>query len=171
MKINIACGKQTWPGFYCVDAVPHPKATRPLDLQHAFEFDGPQLINPLPLANGVATELHNYHFLEHVYRWEAPALVGEFYRLLQPGGRLIMELPDIEKCARNLLKGGKDQLCLWGFYGDPGQQDPYMCHRWGYTPRSVAYLLKDAGFKNINVLPPQTHGRRTHRDMRVEAVR
>ena len=171
MKLNIGCGKQTWEGFYCVDAVPHPKATRPLDLVHAFVFEGEQLTNPLPLPDGVASEVHNYHFIEHVYRWESPALLREFSRLLQPGGKLIMELPDIGKCARNLLKGAKDQMTMWGFYGDPGWKDPYMCHRWGYTAGSIAELLMDAGFTHINVLPPKTHGARVKRDMRVEAVK
>ena len=171
MKLNIACGKQTWDGWYCVDAVQNPKATRPLDLVHDFAFDGETLATPLPLDNGVATELHNYHFLEHVYRWQAPALVAEFRRLLAPGGRLVMEMPDIAKAAKNLLAGGTDQMCMWPLYGDPGTQDPYMCHRWGYTPATVTDLLLDAGFRNIQTRPPQTHGRRSNRDMRVEAVK
>ena len=171
MKINIGCGKQTWDGFYCVDAVNHPKATRPLDLAHAFVFKGEQLTNPLPLSDGVASEVHNYHFIEHFYRWESPAVLREFHRLLQPGGKLIMELPDIEKCARNLLKQAKDQLCMWGFYGDPGWQDHYMCHRWGYTAVSISALLIDSGFTRISVLPPETHGARVDRDMRIEAIK
>lgn len=171
IKINIGCGKQTWDGFYCVDAVAHKKATRPPDLIHAFNFDGDRLQNPLPLNDGVSSELHNYHFIEHFYRWEAPALISEFHRLLKIGGRLIMELPDIEKCARNLIKGSSDQLSMWGFYGDPGWEDQFMCHRWGYTPGSIAALLKDGGFTKINILPPKTHGRRVNRDMRIEAVK
>ena len=171
MKLNIACGKQTWPGYYCVDAVPNPKASRPLDLIHAFTFKSEQLENPLPIEDGAATELHNYHFIEHVYRWEAPALVSEFYRLLASGGRLFMELPDLEKSARNLLKGKKDQMCMWGLYGDPSWKDPYMCHRWGYTPATIKELLEDAGFNHIKLLPPKTHGRRVDRDMRVEAIK
>lgn len=171
MKLNIAAGKQTWDGWYCVDAVQHPKATRPLDLLFAFEFAGETLSTPLPLGDGVASEIFNGHFIEHVYRWEAPAVIAEFRRLLKPGGRLIMELPDLEKCARNLLAGQKDQLCMWGLYGDPGQQSPYMCHRWGYTPATVTDLLLSAGFRKITTGLPQTHGRRHNRDMRVEAVK
>ena len=38
---------------------------------------------------------------------------------------------------------------MWPLYGDPGWQDPLMCHRWGYTPWSLVKLLKDCGFKNV----------------------
>lgn len=170
MKINIGAGKQTWDDFYCVDAVQHPRATRKLDLLFAFQFaeDG-SLMQHLPLPDGCADEVHNYHFIEHVYQWEAPAVIREFKRLLVPGGKLVMELPSLDKCAQNLLKGKVDQLCMWGFYGDPGHKDPYMCHRWGYNAKTIRKLLVENGFDHIEHSSPQTHGARTNRDMRVEA--
>lgn len=171
MKVNFACGKQTWPGFYCVDAVQHPKASRPLDLIHAFEFNGEILVNPLPLADGCCDEVHSMHFLEHVYQWEALAVVLEFHRLLKSGARLVLELPDLEKSAKNLLLGSPDQMSMWPLYGDPGHKDPYMCHRWGYTPATIQGLLRGSGFRDIRILPPQTHGARHNRDMRVECIK
>lgn len=171
MKLNIACGKQTWPDFYCVDAVRHPKASRAPDLLHAFKFEsGGELINPLPLNDDCADELHSYHFIEHVYRWEALHLLEEFRRLLKSGAQLVLELPNIEAAARNLLAGMNDQMVMWPLYGDPEHRDPFMCHRWGYTPATITALLLAAGFRDIRVLPPRTHGRKLNRDMRVEAL-
>ena len=172
MRLNIGCGKQTWRDFFCIDAVRHPKASRDPDLLHAFYFakDG-ALLNPVPLADGCADELHSYHFIEHVYRWEAPHLVAEFHRLLKPDGALILELPNIAAAARNLLACMNDQMAMWPLYGNPDEVDPYMCHRWGYTPATIAGLLKEAGFKDVRVLPPVTHGAKANRDMRVEAVK
>lgn len=171
MKLNIGCGKQTWPGFYCVDAVRHPKASRAPDLLHAFEFAGDgSLRNPLPLKDDCAEELHSYHFIEHVYRWEAPALVAEFRRLLKPAGKLVLELPNIAAAAQNLLAGMNDQMAMWPLYGDPEHRDPYMCHRWGYTPQTITALLQAHGFGSVSVLPPVTHGAKRKRDMRVEAL-
>jgi SAM-dependent methyltransferase len=171
MKINFACGKQTWPDFYCIDAVCHPKATREPDLLHVLKFGKTgQILNPLPLPDGCAVELHSYHFLEHVYAWEAVNLVAEWRRLLRPGGLLVLELPNIESAARNLLAGMPDQMSMWGFYGDPAHTDPFMCHRWGYTPKTAKRLLETQGFRNVVVKPPQTHGARSNRDMRLEAI-
>lgn len=172
MKLNVSCGKQTWPDFYCIDAVQHPKATRPVDLLFEFRF-GPDgaLGETLPLDDGCAAELHCYHYIEHVYLWEAPALVAEFRRLLRPGGRLILELPNLEAACRNLLAGLSNQMSTWPLYGDPGHRDPFMCHRWGYTPKTIKELLVQSGFSSVWIGPPRTHGRRVKRDMRVEAIR
>lgn len=170
MKLNIGCGKQTWNDFVCTDAVQHPKATRPLDLVYAFEFaDDGRLKHPIDLPDDCASELHSYHFIEHVFRWEADSVIREFRRLLLPGGTLILELPDIEKAARNLLNGDTDQMCMWPLYGDPGTKDPYMCHKWGYTPKTIKQLLTGNGFNKVRILPPKTHGKRGNRDMRIEA--
>ena len=172
MRLNIGCGKQTWRDFFCIDAVRHPKASRDPDLLHAFYFakDG-ALLNPVPLADGCADELHSYHFIEHVYRWEAPHLVAEFHRLLKPGGALILELPNISAAARNLLAGMNDQMAMWPLYGDWSHRDPYMMHKHGYTPASMTLLLAECGYTNIQVEPPMTHGRKANRDMRVTACK
>lgn len=171
MRVNFACGKQTWDGFYCVDAVKHPKASRDPDLLHVLKFEGAELVSPLPLWDGAASELHSYHFLEHVYAWEAPALVQEWARLLQPGGRLILELPNLEAACRNMLAGMNEQMVMFPLYGDPSHRDEFMCHRWAYTPATVTKLLEENRFVKVKLLPPQTHGARANRDMRVEAVR
>lgn len=169
VKIDFASGKHRVPGYFCIDAVEHPNASKPLDMLHAIKFTGTVLSNPLPLPDACADEVRSCHFLEHVYAWEAPALVAEWRRLLKVGGRLVLELPNIELAAKNLLAGSTDQMSMWGFYGDPGWRDPYMCHRWGYTPETVKALL--VGFVRIKVMAPQTHGAKVQRDMRVEAIR
>lgn len=171
MKINIGAGKQTWHDFFCVDAEPHPKATRPLDLIYFFEFKGEKLVKPLPLPDECATEVHNYHFIEHVYAWEAPAVIKEFHRLLKPGGKLVLECPDIIKCAWNLIRGEKDQMCMWGLYGDWGHKNPLMMHKHGYSPDSMTKLLTRSGFQSIKICNPKTHGGRVKRDMRIEAIK
>lgn len=171
MRINFACGKQTWDGFYCVDAVKHPKASRDPDLLHVLKFDGPALVNPLPLEDGAASELHSYHFLEHVTRWQAPAVLGEFKRLLSPGGLLVLELPNLEAACRNLLAGMNDQMSMWPIYGDWNHMDEFMLHRHGYTPSTLRSLLEEVGFSKVKILAPQTHGARVNRDMRVEAIK
>jgi predicted SAM-dependent methyltransferase len=169
LKINFACGYHTWDGFYCVDAVQNPRAKRTIDLIHALRFDGTRLINPLPLDDQCADELHSIHFIEHVYQWEAPAVIREFHRLLKPGGLLVLELPNLEMACHNLLKGTKDQFSMWSLYGDPNKIDPYMCHRWGYTPATIQTLVTENGFKSSKMKAPKFHGQREYRDMRIEA--
>jgi SAM-dependent methyltransferase len=170
MRINFAAGKQTWDGFYCIDAVQHPKATRPLDLLHVLAFDKEgALLNPVPLEDGCADELHANHAIEHFREWEAPAVVAEFRRLLKPGGWLVLECPNLELAAKNLLAGLPPNMWRFPFYGDGGTKDPYMTHPFGYTPASLEALVRAGGFATVKHRPPVTHGARVNRDMRIEA--
>lgn len=157
MKLNLGCGNKKLPGFVNVDIQGNADIVAD--------------VREVPLDDSVADELHAYHVIEHFYLWEVGELLAEWRRLLKPGGRLVLELPSIELAARNLLAGLGDQMCMWPFYGDPGHRDPYMCHRWGYTPSTITKTLEAAGFRKVKVMPPQTHGARANRDMRVEAVK
>jgi len=179
MKINYACGKRVLDGYVNIDAVANPGAPRPPEVIHAMTFDAAgALMRRVPLGDCVAFELMSIHFLEHVHAWEAPAMLAEWRRLLKPGGALVLELPDLLKCASNLLAlvgaGGKpvQQMGLWGIYGDDTLRDPYMCHKYGWWPDSLRALLAAGGFERIREEPTQWHGAgRKNRDMRLTAVR
>jgi len=172
MKINFGCGKKVLDGFFNIDAVHNPAAPRAPELLYAAEFDRMgALKSQAAVADGAADLLQALHVIEHVYLWEVDALLAEWKRMLKPGGALVLELPNIEAAARNLLAGMNDQMCMWPLFGDPGHKDPFMCHRWGYTPNTIVALLEKAGFERIVVLAPKTHGARVNRDMRVEAMK
>lgn len=170
MKINFGCGKRVKEGWLNVDAVSREDAAP--DLIYKMEFDALGiLVHKMPLGDACATDLMALHVIEHFHPWETWAVLGEWRRVLQHGGRLIIELPNIELAARNLLEGTPDQLSMWAFYGDGSHRDPYMMHKTGFTPRTITNILAARGFTNIEVLPPRTHMKRLDRDMRIEAVK
>lgn len=163
MKLNIGCGGRRLPGYTGVDAVQRPAA------------DIVAKADKIPLADKSVDEIIALHLWEHFYRWECDDVIKEWKRLLQPGGRLVLELPNLIKCCQNLLsgrmEGGKhpDQLSYFGLYGDTRPKDPFMTHRFGWTPQTITEFLKAAGFVNIQERPTQWHpAGRTHRDMRIE---
>lgn len=164
MKLNIGCGGRRIEGFTGVDAVARPAA----------DIVAPA--HAIPLPDGSVEEIMAIHVWEHFYRWECDAVIAEWKRLLQPGGRLVLELPDLIKCCQNVLdgrmKGGKepDQLTLWGLYGDPRQADVFMAHRWAWSPASLRAFLAEHGFIKIADEPTKFHpAGREHRDMRITA--
>lgn len=126
-----------------------------------------------------------YHFWEHLYWWQAEELAKQIYTALIPGGKLVLEMPDLTKCCRFLL--GLDKLPMketapyfpdprfttWGIYG--AQDDPKwtgnirQTHKWGYTPKTIREQLERAGFGKIVFADPHTG--QPERDMRVEATR
>lgn len=162
VRLNLGCGRKVLDGWVNVDIAVSDKAPRE-----------PEVLSDLraiPLHDGCADEAMAIHVIEHFYRWEVPAVLAEWLRLLKPGGLLVLECPDVLKCARNLLAGDIDSQSYWGLYGDPAHEDPFMCHRWGWTPATLRAELAAAGFRDIRETVPQWHkAGRTRRDMRLEA--
>lgn len=162
MKLNIGCGSRRLPGWTGVDAVKRPAADIVAPLHH------------IPLADGCATELMAIHVLEHVFPWEAPAALAEWFRLLGPKGNLVLEMPDIMKACANLLEGrsGKhvDQLSMWAIYGDDTLKDPFMMHKAGWWFARLKPVVEHAGFINVVERETQFHPiGRGIRDFRLEA--
>lgn len=171
LKINACCGRHVLEGWTNVDVVPstHKKARGKV----------PEILadaRSVPLPDGCADEIMCIHGFEHFYPWEASDLLREWLRLLRPGGVLVLEMPDVIKCAENLISGfalpGKDplQFNMWGLYGDPGTKDPFMMHKWGWHPASLRQALKQHGFADIADESPQWHAAGSvRRDMRMTA--
>ena len=168
MRLNICCGRRVIDGWTNVDVQAHPLAPHP-----------PEILADacvIPLPDECADEVMVIHGFEHFYKWDCDRAIAEWKRLLKPGGKLALELPDLIKCCQNVLSGlmlgGKDpeQLGMWGLYGDPRERDPFMVHRWGWTPKTLRDFLKVNGFDTIVDAETQWHpaGRRA-RDMRIEA--
>lgn len=167
MKINVCCGNKILAGYTNVDiAAAAPDKT-------------PDLLcdaRKIPLPDGCADEVMCIHGLEHFYRFEVDDVINEWHRLLKKRGVLILELPNIIKCCQNLIDGvqGKhpEQMGLWGIFGDWREGNPYMNHRWGYSPASLTELLEQHGFKGVRERPTVFHGiGRANRDMRLEALK
>lgn len=168
MKLNLMCGRHVLDGWTNVDIQPSPRAKRPPDILSDAKS--------IPLPTECADELMVIHGFEHFYRWEVDTVMKEWHRLLKVGGKLVLELPDLIKCCENVLNGftvgGKDpdQNGMWGLYGDPRDADPYMNHRWAWSPKTLRHFLKMHGFTDIIDAETQWHpAGRIHRDMRIEA--
>lgn len=164
MRLNIGAGARRIEGYTGVDMVPRA---------------GADIIAPahaIPLGDETVDEIMAIHLFEHLYRWECEKVLAEWRRLLKPGGRLVLELPNLIKCCENIISGraGKEpeQLGMWGLYGDPRGGDQFMAHRWGWTPDTLRELLEANGFHRIGQEPTLFHpAGRQHRDMRIVAER
>jgi hypothetical protein len=59
---------------------------------------------------------------------------------------------------------------MWVLYGDPSWRDPLMVHRWGYTPESLAEIMRQAGLIDVRQEPAQFKLREP-RDMRMVGMK
>ncbi len=166
LRLNLGCGDKILPGYVNVDVAPARAGRAPDVICDLHKLD--------PFDADAADEVLAVHVVEHFWRWEVVAVLREWLRVLKPGGRMIIECPNLLTACEELLRdpgraagpGREGQRTMWVFYGDPGWRDPLMCHRWNYTPQSLRALLEEAGLVNVRQEPAQFKLREP-RDMRV----
>jgi hypothetical protein len=170
LRLNIGSGKYSLDGYVNIDAAVSPNAPRAPDIVCD--------VKKIPLPDACAIEVMGIHIFEHLYRWECDEAIREWWRLMRPAGVLILEMPDLLKFCANILEGRNDrgrypdQLGMWAMYGDPKTKDPLMCHRWGWTFKTLSEFLWLHGFKKCRETQTQWHpiGRGV-RDFRIEALK
>lgn len=105
-------------------------------------------------SEGSVDTIVMHHVLEHFGCGEADGLLALCYKLLRPGGSLIVCVPDMAALAdqwnRGQCLGGKDAPCIdtqifmtnvYGAYmGDEADR-----HKWGYDQTSLMQTLQKAG--------------------------
>ena len=165
-KLNLGCGDKILPGYINDDVAASRRGLKPDVLCDLHKLT--------PFENGSVDEILSVHVVEHFWRWEVVAILAEWVRVLNPGGTMILECPNLLSACYELLQnpdgaagpGPEGQRTMWVFYGDPAWQDPLMIHRWGYSPRSLAQVMHEAGLVNLRQEPAQFKLREP-RDMRI----
>jgi predicted SAM-dependent methyltransferase len=158
--LHLGCGRHRWEGWVNVDIAGG-------DLQCD--------LRKLDLPDDHADVAVSVHVLEHFHAWEAPALLAEWRRVLKPSGKLVLELPCMDKVLNYIYSCIKAKAEIhpamgWSvFWGDPKYKDPHMCHRWGYTKQMLRELLESVGFRDISIEAPRYHFEM--RDMRAVAYK
>ena len=170
MRLNLGCGDKILPGYVNVDVAPARAGKAPdviCDL-HRLE----------PFEDSSADEILSVHVVEHFWRWEVVEVLREWLRVLKPRAPMILECPNLHSACEQFLRdpdsfagpGQEGQRTMWVFYGDPRWQDPLMVHRWGYTPKSLARVMSQAGLVELRQEPAQFKLREP-RDMRIVGVK
>jgi len=104
------------------------------------------------------------HNLEHVYAHEIEPVFREFFRVLRPGGQVLVTMPDLQHIARHVAKGNLDDPlyvsesgpiypldALYGWGRHIARGNDFMAHRTGYTMHSLEGILRRVGFADVRV--------------------
>jgi ubiquinone/menaquinone biosynthesis C-methylase UbiE len=159
---NLGCGLKKWDGWINVD-LESPVADLVCDLRK------------LEIASDCADAVAAIHVLEHFYKWEAFDVLTEWKRILKPGGKMILELPCMDKVfgyairCINAKEPMQPFMTLLALYGDPKEKSVGMTHKWGWFTNPLIELLQEVGMREIKVCKALYHF--PFRDFRLECIK
>lgn len=169
MKLNLGSHNKRIEGYTNIDVLELPN----VDIIHDLT------VFPWPFEMSSVDEILMQEFLEHVGWRQTQAVVNECYRILRPGGKIKIQVPDIEAMCRMIdeqcfcvpkkaasyedYKADPDcQICLgkakinperWHIAFVGAQKHPYDLHRNIFTWNGMLAILDKANFKNIKRSP------------------
>jgi predicted SAM-dependent methyltransferase len=96
--------------------------------------------------------------LEHVVRYRVRTVLSECYRVLSPGGSLIVSVPDMAAVMVRFLASGEFADLIWGHQDERTGQNVFAdTHKTGFTWATLTDALKEAGFKAENIKRAAVH--------------
>ena len=96
IRLNIGAGGSNLPGFI------------PLDIQ-----TGTDATKPLPYADNSVDEIYASHVLEHIHHSKTFSTLTEWVRVLKPGGRLRVAVPDFDRILGERGSMSSGMLSAW----------------------------------------------------------
>ena len=154
VKLNLGCGPYRMAGYINIDLY-DKGADMNIDVRDLSYF-----------KDGSVDEVFSSHLLEHFSPYHVMALLKEWNRVLKPGGKLILELPDIEECCRAYAGSSKQNKynMLTNIYG--ATETVVVPHLYGWDFELLSDHLGWAGFKNMVKKPQEIY--HSGYNMRVE---
>lgn len=147
IRLNLGSGGKTIPGFINCDLFPQP------GVDEIFSMDD------IPYADKTVDEISSEHALEHLPRLRSELAIREFSRVLKPGGKLSLKVPDLEDCCRKFVERPQlqDSWYMHTIYGVQDFRDVKTAafkdkvnfgqiHYTGFTESRLRNLLNQAGF-------------------------
>lgn len=111
----------------------------------------------LPFRDGAFSEVLAFQLVEHLGYAGAIYAIAEWHRVLEPGGRLVVETPEPTGAFRRFLAAETDEAAdraLGWIFGD---EAPGYGHGYLYAPELLGRLAEAAGFEEIAFEEPTTY--------------
>lgn len=139
IRLNLGAGRTVIPGFTSVDIK-----------------DGKHVYPLTDYADNSVSEIYASHVLEHFGAEDTIKVVREWVRVLKPGGRIRIAVPDIDK-AQKMLQEGKISFNLFEGYIVGGRTDENDRHGAIFNAQKLAAIMHYAGLEHV--LPWESRSR------------
>ncbi|MBL8835761.1 MAG: methyltransferase domain-containing protein [Alphaproteobacteria bacterium] len=139
LRLNIG-GTDPKDGWSIFNVVPGPHVDHVGDILDLGRF-----------ADASVDEIYASHVLEHVWLEQAKSVLRSFARILVPGGRLMVSVPDLPTLCRIYLDPRLSQSqstqVMAMIYG--AHLDAHDIHHVGFNEGLMSTALAEAGFRRI----------------------
>lgn len=171
LRLHLGCGGKKWKNFVNVDLYGFDESI-PDSSRSGCVADASGDMRALGLADNSIDEIFTSHTLEHFTRWEAVDMLEDWFRMLKPGGIVIIETPDFVRCVLWLFhpSRSKRQLARNMFYGNQWDRIPFETHRYVWGRGELCRELSRIGF-SIKEATSRTATHYPGRDQRVVAIK
>lgn len=145
LKIHLGCGDRYLAGWFNVDL-------------YAARVDWRADLREFACAAGRVSDVLAVHVLEHLERDETVALIGRAWHWLRPGGQLVIEMPERDRCllaarCNDLHESPKQQLLgVKGLMGGRSR-DKDEWHRWLVRNRKAIVRHAEGGLSTVPLVP------------------
>lgn len=102
------------------------------------------------IASGSVDEICASHVLEHIAWPLSFKALAEWGRVLRPGGRLRVAVPDLAVLARLIAEGRNAWWATGLLYGVGRLESPLEAHQYGYTRDMLLAMLRSLGFSRFD---------------------
>jgi predicted SAM-dependent methyltransferase len=106
--------------------------------------------------------VYSSHSIEHLYPHEVPVALAEFRRVLKPTGFSLITCPDLQSVCALVAQGDLETTAyvspagpiapidiIYGHRAAMAAGNLFMAHRTGFTAKTLAESLKQAGFAAV----------------------
>jgi predicted SAM-dependent methyltransferase len=150
LRLNCGCGEYPLEGYINIDA---DQGVRP---------DIVAVLPPIPYADESIDEIYAGHFIEHLDYESGKLFLRECYRVLKPGGKLGVIVPDTREIMTRWLWGMADVLQIpMGMFWRINDLDAVnhlflysdvqgSRHQWMYDKFTLARAMQNAGFGDLH---------------------
>lgn len=152
-KLNLGSGDSKFPGFISVDL-------------YDDAADVKADICDLPFEDESVDEIVAYQVIEHIPYQKSEQMFKEMYRVLEPGGTVTLETPDVLFIAKDIVKNGISEKWIHSLVGEyyrPWDKERYddwencaaAIHRNPWDLRRIKEVCEPLGFSVEQIVPTQ----------------